>query len=122
MVEVKGSSISPNKLDSEVGVDALSKFIFTLCDIEHTLEDDFGFQRETNGEVRYILFVDEADLVSKDARFGEYTKLVFLKECMEQISKDKQAENLWIFATNHLDMIARAVYRPGRLSNPLDFS
>jgi len=60
----------------------LGKFIFTLCDIEHTLEDDFGLPREDNGEVRYILFVDEADLVSKDARLGEYTYLVFLKECI----------------------------------------
>ncbi|CAG8584316.1 9109_t:CDS:2 [Paraglomus brasilianum] len=94
LVEVKGSSLSPNKLDADIGIDALGKFIFTLCDIEHTLEDDFGLPRETNGEVRYILFVDEADLVSKDARLGEYTYLVFLKECMEQISKEKQAENL----------------------------
>ena len=78
--------------------------------------------REINGEVRYILFVDEADLVSKDSRLGEYTYLVFLKECMEQISKEKQSQNLWIFATNHIEMIARPVYRPGRLSNPLDFS
>jgi hypothetical protein len=50
--------------------------------------------REINGEVRYILFVDEADLVSKDSRLGEYTYLVFLKECMEQISKEKQSQNL----------------------------
>jgi len=122
MIEVKGSTLSPNKLDSDIGIAPLEKFILTICDIEHTLEDDYGFKREKNGEIRFILFVDEADLVSREARMFEPIKLAFLKECMEQISKDKQTENLWIFATNHLGLIERAVYRPGRLSNPLDFS
>jgi len=122
MIEIKGSTLSPNKLDSDLGIAPLEKFILTICDVEHTLEDDFGFSREDNGEARFILFVDEADLVSREARFFDPIKLAFLKECMEQVSKEKQTENLWIFATNHLDLIERAVYRPGRLSNPLDFS
>ncbi|CAG8776966.1 6487_t:CDS:10 [Gigaspora margarita] len=100
MIEVKGSTLSPNKLDSDIGIAPLEKFIFTICDIEHTLEDDYNFKREKNGEVRFILFVDEADLVSRESRYFDPIKLAFLKECMEQ----------------------RAVYRPGRLSNPLDFS
>ncbi|CAG8602459.1 4923_t:CDS:2 [Paraglomus brasilianum] len=62
MIEVKGSTLSPNKLDSDIGIAPLEKFIFTICDIEHTLEDDYGFKREKNGEIRFILFVDEADL------------------------------------------------------------
>jgi hypothetical protein len=28
------------------------KFIFTICDIDHSLTDEFGFEREENGEVR----------------------------------------------------------------------
>jgi ATP-dependent 26S proteasome regulatory subunit len=50
------------------------------------------------------------------------TKLVFLKSCMEGIDKNAQSQNLWIFATNYLNMIDPPVYRPGRLSNQLDFS
>ncbi|CAI2197862.1 8332_t:CDS:2, partial [Funneliformis geosporum] len=99
LVEVKGSTLSPTKNDSNLSIAPLDKFILTLCDIDHTLVNDFGFKRETNGEVRYILFVDEADLVSRTAMIFDATYLVFLKEYM----------------------IARAVYRPGRLSNPLDF-
>jgi len=94
MVEVKGSTLSPNKLNSDIGIAPLEKFILTICDIEHTLEDDFGFIRESNGEVRFILFVDEADLVSREARYFDPIKLAFLKECMEQVSKEKQTENL----------------------------
>ncbi|KAF9916644.1 hypothetical protein BGZ65_000202, partial [Modicella reniformis] len=62
------------------GIDPLNKFIFTLCDIENILEDDYGFEREVNGEIRYILFVDECDNVcSNTALPTEYTKLIFLK-------------------------------------------
>jgi len=94
MIEVKGSTLSPNKLDSDIGIAPLEKFIFTICDIEHTLEDDYGFKREKNGEIRFILFVDEADLVSRESRYFDPIKLAFLKECMEQVSKEKQTENL----------------------------
>lgn len=41
---------------------------------------------------------------------------------MEGINKSAQSQNLWIFATNYLHLIDKPVYRPGRLSNPLDFS
>jgi len=41
---------------------------------------------------------------------------------MEGVNKEKQSQNLWIFATNYLEEVDKAVYRPGRLSNPLDFS
>ena len=123
LIEIKGSSLTPRKEDYTNGIDPLNKFIFTLCDIENTLEDDFNFKREENGEVRYILFVDEADNVcSNTALPTEYTKLTFLKACMEGISKESQSQNLWIFATNYLHLIDPPVYRPGRLSNPLDFS
>ena len=36
--------------------------------------------------------------------------------------KNNESWNLWIMATNHLSKIDPAVYRTGRLSNPLDFS
>src|SRR3954451_9040342 len=57
LIEIKGSSLTPRNEDYKIGIDPLNKFIFTLCDIENTLEDDYGFPRESNNEVRYILFV-----------------------------------------------------------------
>jgi len=123
LIEIKGSSLTPRKEDYSNGIDPLNKFIFTLCDIENMLEDDYGFTREENAEVRFIFFVDEADNVcSNTAMPTEYTRLIFLKSCMEGINKEAQSQNLWIFATNYLNLIDRPVYRPGRLSNPLDFS
>jgi len=123
LIEIKGPALTPRKEDYDNGIDPLNKFIFTLCDIENTLEDDYGFVREENGEIRYILFVDECDNVcSNTALPTEYTKLIFLKVCMEGINKNAQSQNLWIFATNYLYLIDPPVYRPGRLSNPLDFS
>ncbi|CAI2187227.1 8989_t:CDS:2 [Funneliformis geosporum] len=100
LIEIKGPSLTPRKEDYSNGIDPLNKFVFTLCDIENTLEDDYGFRRETNGEIRYILFVDEADNVcSNTALPTEYTRLIFLKSCMEGISKESQSQNLW-FITN----------------------
>jgi len=123
LIEIKGSALTPRNEDYKSGIDPLNKFIFTLCDIENTLEDDYGFVRESNGEVRFILFVDEADNVcSNTALSTDFTKLIFLKTCMEGINKSEQSQNLWIFATNYLYLIDKFVYRPGRLSNPLDFS
>ncbi|WNE40198.1 MAG: Signal recognition particle receptor FtsY [Mycoplasmataceae bacterium] len=123
LIEIKGPALTPRKEDYDNGIDPLNKFIFTLCDIENTLEDDYDFEREMNGEIRYILFTDECDNVcSNTALPTEYTKLIFLKACMEGINKSAQSQNLWIFATNYLHLIDKPVYRPGRLSNPLDFS
>jgi len=122
LIEIKGPALTPRKEDYENGIDPLNKFIFTLCDIENTLEDNYGFIREENGEIRYILFVDECDNVCTNTALNEYTKLIFLKTCMEGINKNAQSQNLWIFATNYLNLIDPPVYRPGRLSNPLDFS
>jgi len=90
--------------------------------IEHDLEDNFGFTRNSNGEVPYILFVDEADLISKHASIDQYTKLTFLKECMSGVDKSEESQNLWIMATNNIDRIDPAVYEVGRLSNALNFS
>ncbi|CAJ0902160.1 13402_t:CDS:2 [Entrophospora sp. SA101] len=44
--------------------------------------DDFGFEREENGEVKYILFIDEANQINTSTLLQEPTKLTFLKECM----------------------------------------
>ncbi|CAG8684002.1 2409_t:CDS:10, partial [Gigaspora margarita] len=88
---------------------------------KNNLEDNYGFTREENGEIRYILFVDEADNVcSNTALPTEYTKLIFLKACMEGIKKDAQSQNLWIFATNYLKLIDPPVYRPGDFKKEAD--
>ncbi|CAI2184646.1 4131_t:CDS:2 [Funneliformis geosporum] len=80
LIEIKGSNLTPRKEDNEIGIDPLNKFIFTLCDIENVLEDDYGFSKDVaNNEVRYILFVDEADNISTHNAIIEYTKLIFLK-------------------------------------------
>src|SRR5437588_13010715 len=95
LIEIKGPNLTPRNEDYKAGIDPLNKFVFTLCDIENTLEDDYGFLREANGEVKYILFVDEADNICSNTAFPtEYTKLIFLKTCMEGISKDEQSKNL----------------------------
>ena len=95
LIEIKGPALTPRKEDYDNGVENLEKFIFTLCDIENTLEDDYGFFRESNGEIRYILFVDEADNVcTNTALSNDYTKLIFLKTCMEGINKEEQSQNL----------------------------
>ncbi|CAJ0762006.1 17002_t:CDS:2 [Entrophospora sp. SA101] len=48
--------------------------------------DDFGFEREENGEVKYILFIDEANQINTSTLLQEPTKLTFLKECMGAVS------------------------------------
>ncbi|CAG8437947.1 8412_t:CDS:10 [Ambispora leptoticha] len=82
---------------------------------------DYGFEREDNGEVRYILFVDEANQISNNSLIFQPNQLKFLKDCLERVNQNERSNNLWVFATNHLDQIEEAVYREGRLSNPLDF-
>jgi len=94
LIEIKGSNLTPRKEDNENGIDPLNKFTFTLCDIENVLEDDYNLVRETNNEIRYILFVDEADNISTHNAIIEYTKLMFLKTCMEGIDKSAQSQNL----------------------------
>ncbi|CAG8615713.1 5009_t:CDS:2, partial [Diversispora eburnea] len=100
LIVIQGSSLTPRKIDYDAGIAPLGKFIFTLCDIDHTLTDDFNFRREENGEVRYILFIDEANQITTSTLISKSTELTFLKEYQ----------------------INEAVYQPGRLSNPLDFS
>lgn len=122
LVVIQGSSLTPRDLDYKAGIDPLGKFIFSLCDIDYTLEDIFGFEREDNNEVRYILFIDEANQITTSTLISKSTELTFLKECMGSDTRINESQNLWIAATNHLHEINPAVYQPGRLSNPLDFS
>lgn len=122
MIEIKGSSLTPTLSDQDSGILPLQKFVYTISDITWNLVDNFGFNRASDGEVRYILFVDEANQISENSLKHSPSYLRFLKECMEGVNKEKQSQNLWIFATNYLDEVDKAVYRPGRLSNPLDFS
>ncbi|CAG8805254.1 46273_t:CDS:2 [Gigaspora margarita] len=96
LVTIQGSTLTPKKSDNDVGATLLIKFIFTISDITHKLVEDFGYERaEGDGEVRYILFLDEADQVCtthllppKDAS----SQLTFLKECMGADSKDEERE------------------------------
>jgi hypothetical protein len=98
LVVIQGSTLTPKKSDNDVGATLLIKFIFTISDITHKLVEDFGFERaEGDGEVRYILFLDEADqictthlLPPKDAS----SQLTFLKECMGSDSKEEESKNL----------------------------
>jgi len=122
LVEIKGSALTPTKEDQDSKLLPLKKFCYTISEIEWTLAETYGFEREENGEVRYILFVDEADQISNNALTHDPTKLRFLKECLEGVDQSARSNNLWVFATNHLEDVESAVYREGRLSNPLDFS
>ena len=123
LVVVKGMALTPKLPDQKYSIAIYEKFIYTIADINWTLIDNFDFQRSEGGEVRYILFIDEADQISENSLTKESTGLTFLKECMGSDNyKENESWNLWIMATNHLKKIDEAVYRPGRLSNPLDFS
>ena len=97
LVVIQGSSLTPRKPDNEAGVSLLIKFIYTISTITHDLAVNFNFKREEDGEVRYILFLDEADqictthlLPPKDAS----SQLTFLKECMGSDNKTEESKNL----------------------------
>jgi hypothetical protein len=122
LVEIKGSNLTPTEADQKAEILPLQKFAYTISELEWSLVKDYGFERKDNGEVRYILFVDEANQISNNSLVFQPNKLKFLKDCLEGVNQDERSNNLWVFATNHLDQIEEAVYREGRLSNPLDFS
>ena len=46
LVVIQGSSLTPKDLDYKSGIDPLGKFIFTLCDINYTLADEFDFEEK----------------------------------------------------------------------------
>src|SRR6266487_576352 len=94
LVVIQGSSLTPRKIDYDAGIDPLAKFIFTLCDINYTLTDEFSFERESNGEVRYILFVDEANQITTSTLISKSTELTFLKECMGSDNRINESQNL----------------------------
>ncbi|CAG8447760.1 11331_t:CDS:10 [Racocetra fulgida] len=58
------------------------------------LVKDYGLEREENGEVRYILFVDEANQISNNSLIFQSNGLKFLKDCLEGVDKDESSENL----------------------------
>src|SRR3954463_5508563 len=94
LVVIQGSALTPRKADYDAQIDPLTKFIFTLGDIDHTLVDDFGFEREGNGEVRHILFVDEANQITTSTLISKSTQLTFLKECMGSDTGINESKNL----------------------------
>jgi len=122
LVEIKGSNLTPTEADQRAEILPLQKFAYTVSELEWSLVKDYGFEREENGEVRYILFVDEANQISNNSLIFQPNQLKFLKDCLDGVDQSERSNNLWVFATNHLDQIEEAVYREGRLSNPLDFS
>jgi hypothetical protein len=121
LVKIDGSSLTP-RIKSKLKVD--EKFYYTISELEWTLEKTYGFEREANGEIPYILFVDECNQISNNSLTFDPNHLRFVKDCIEgnKSSRSKETNNLWIMATNHLDQIEEAVYQSGRLSNKLSFS
>src|SRR6185369_3166912 len=94
LVIIQGSTLTPSKINETNGVTLLQKFFFTISSISYDLTDDYGFERETNGEVKYILFLDEADQVCTTNLLPPNqvsSQLTFLKECM---GSDNKSEGL----------------------------
>ena len=93
LVKIEGSSLTPRL---KVAMNVLEKFQYTISYLEWTLEKTYGFEREPNGEVCYILFVDECNQISNNAAFFESNKLQFIKECIEgnQSSRSSETNNL----------------------------
>jgi len=97
LVVIQGSTLTPKKSDTDANVTLLLKFIFTISAITHELVDNFGFEREEDGEVRYILFIDEADQICMnnfDPPRIASSQLTFLKECMGSDNKEEESKNL----------------------------
>ena len=79
---------TPTKEDQESKLLPLKKFVYTISEIEWTLVETYGFEREENGEVRYILFVDEANQISNNSLVFQSNGLKFLKDCLESADRD----------------------------------
>src|SRR2546429_3403731 len=97
LVTIQGSTLTAKKIQKDIGIDLLLKFFFTISSITYDLVEDYGFERESDGEARYILFIDEADqacttdsLSARDAS----AQLTFLKECMGSDNKEEESKNL----------------------------
>jgi hypothetical protein len=59
LVIIQGSGLTPTINDQKCGINNFKKFIYTICDINNTLVDDFDFQiNPESGEPRYIFFID----------------------------------------------------------------
>ncbi|WNE40757.1 MAG: hypothetical protein mread185_000214 [Mycoplasmataceae bacterium] len=122
LVVIQGSNLTPTESDQSAEILPLHKFAYTISELEWSLVKDYGLEREENGEVRYILFVDEANQISNNSLIFQSTELKFLKDCLENVDQETRSNNLWVFATNYIEQVEEPVYREGRLSNPLDFS
>src|SRR3954453_11738502 len=97
LVVIQGSTLTPNKINSSNSVDVSLKFFFTISSITYDLADDYGFERAEDGEVRYILFLDEADQACTTNSLPPSqasTELTFLKECMGSDNKSEESKNL----------------------------
>src|SRR3954454_18150443 len=97
LVTIQGSTLTVNKPQSIIGLDIMLKFFFTISSITYDLADDYGFEREEDGEVRYILFLDEADQICTTNLLPPSqvsTQLTFLKECMGSDNKSEESQNL----------------------------
>lgn len=124
LVVIQGSSLTPNLNDQKCTIDNFKKFIYTVCDINNSLVDEFNLERNpASGEPQYIFFIDEANQVSENTFAKRSSGLTFLKECTGSDDyKNNESHNLWIIATNYLSEIDEAVYQSGRLANQLNFS
>src|SRR5438874_8439736 len=97
LVVIQGSTLTPNKANRDISIDVLLKFFFTISSITYDLVGNYDFEREEDGEVRYILFLDEADQICTnnfDPPHRASTQLTFLKECMGSDNKSEESKNL----------------------------
>ncbi|WNE40078.1 MAG: ATP-dependent zinc metalloprotease FtsH [Mycoplasmataceae bacterium] len=86
----------------------------TTKDKFEALLEDLKTNPKTQGQ-NYILFVDEANHVGD--------KLNSVKDLLAQVDDKLLPNNLWIFATNYIEEIDKAVYEnKERLRYKLDFS
>jgi hypothetical protein len=94
LVVVAGSDLTPTQADQNAEILPLHKFAYTISELEWSLVKDYGFEREENGEVKYMLFVDEANQISNTSLVFQSNQLRFLKDCLESADKDRDSKNL----------------------------
>ncbi|CAI2191112.1 9817_t:CDS:2, partial [Funneliformis geosporum] len=76
LVVVAGSDLTPTDADQKAEILPLHKFAYTISE-------------EENGEVKYMLFVDEANQISNNSLIFQPNQLKFLKDCLESTDKDR---------------------------------
>ena len=68
-----------------------------------------------------IVFIDEADEVLQDRRYGQHGWVVNKLLTVMDGAADRVKDVIWIAATNHPDQIDPALLRPGRFTEKIGF-